>query len=114
MDSMHRLLTKVKPDIILLQETLVEEEKACQFMFKFVPRWYSCYVSSVGNSGGLLVTWDPNKFVLDPTLCSRGILLTGITLENHKVINLLNVYGPCSVGTGIDRGFNDQQRTKKP
>jgi len=87
MDSMHRLLTKVKPYIILLQETLVEEEKDRQFMFKFVPRWYSCYVISVDNSGGLLVTWDPKNFVLDPTLCNRGILLTSITLENHKVIN---------------------------
>jgi endonuclease/exonuclease/phosphatase family metal-dependent hydrolase len=93
---MHRLISKVKPDIIFLQETLVVEDKARQFMLKFVPSWYLCAVSLVGNSGGLLVTWDPNKFVMDPTLCGGGILLTGITLENHRVVNLLNVYGPCS------------------
>jgi exonuclease III len=62
--SMHRVLRKVKPDVIFLQETLVDEEKARLFMLKFVPNWCSCMVSSVGNSGGLLATWDPNKFVL--------------------------------------------------
>jgi hypothetical protein len=52
-------------------------------------------VSSVGTSGGLLVTWDPNKFTLVPTLCDGGILLMGITLENNRDVNFLNVYGPC-------------------
>jgi endonuclease/exonuclease/phosphatase family metal-dependent hydrolase len=93
--SMRRLLRKSKPDIIFLQETLVDEEKARLFMLKFVPGWLSCVVSSVGNSGGLLVTWDPNKFVLEPTLCCGGILLSGISLENNKSLCLLNVYGPC-------------------
>jgi hypothetical protein len=64
-------------------------------MQKFVPNWYMCVVSSVGNSGGLLATWDPNKLTLDPTLCGGGIFLSGVTLETHCVINLLNVYGPC-------------------
>jgi exonuclease III len=93
--SMHRLITKVKPDIIFLQETLVAEDKARLFMQKFVPNWYMCAVSSVGNSGGLLATWDPNKLTLVPTLCGGCIFLSGVTLENHRVINFLNVYGPC-------------------
>jgi hypothetical protein len=54
-----------------------------------------CVVSSVGTSGGLLATWDPNKFTLDPTLCGGGIFMSGISLENQRVINFLNVYGPC-------------------
>ena len=93
--SMHRLITKVNPDIIFLQETLVAEDKARLFMHKFVPNCYMCVVSLVGNSGGLLATWDPNKVTLDPTLCGGGILLSGVTLETQRVINLLNVYGPC-------------------
>jgi exonuclease III len=40
--SVRRLLTKVKPDIIFLQETLVVEEKARLFMHKFVPTWHMC------------------------------------------------------------------------
>ena len=65
-------------------------------MQKFVYSWYVCVVSSVGTSGSLLVAWDPNKFTLDPTLCGGGILLSGISLENQRVVNFLNVYGPCS------------------
>jgi hypothetical protein len=65
-------------------------------MLSFCPGWLSCAVSSVGNSGGLLVTSDPNKFGLDPFLCHGSILLTGTSLENNNMIKLLNVYGPCS------------------
>jgi len=93
--SMHRVITNVKLDIIFLQEALVVEDKAYLFMQKLVPNWYMCAVSSVGNSGGLLATWDPNKLTLDPTLCGGGIFLSGVTLENQCVINVLNVYGPC-------------------
>jgi exonuclease III len=59
--SMRRVCRKVKPDVILLQETLVDEEKARHFMVKFVPNWYICAVKSVGNSGGLLAAWDPKN-----------------------------------------------------
>jgi len=55
-----------------------------------------CVVSSVGISSDLLMNWDPNKFTLDPTLCSGGILVSVMSLENHRFVNFLNVYGPCS------------------
>jgi hypothetical protein len=55
-----------------------------------------CAVSSVGNSDGLLVTWDSNKLTLVPTLCGGCIFLSGVSLETHRVINFLNVYGPCT------------------
>jgi hypothetical protein len=60
--SLRRLLRRNSPDIIFLQETLVEEKKARAFMNSFRPSWLSCVVSSVGSSGGLLVSWDPKKF----------------------------------------------------
>jgi hypothetical protein len=65
-------------------------------MHKLVPSWHMCVVSSVGTSGGLLVTWDPNKFTLVPSLCAGGILLTGTNLEINRDVNFLNVYGPCN------------------
>jgi hypothetical protein len=73
----------------------VDEKKARLFMNTFRPTWLTCVVSSVGNSRGLLVTWDPNKFDLDPYLSCGGIFLTGTCLENNKPLSLLNVYGPC-------------------
>jgi hypothetical protein len=52
-------------------------------------------VSSVGTSGGLLVSWDPHLFSLVPYLTCGGILLTGLIIASKRKINLLNVYGPC-------------------
>jgi hypothetical protein len=93
--SVRRVLTKVNTDIIFLQETLVAEDKAQLFMHKLVPSWHMCVVNSVGTSRGLLVTWDPNKFTLVPSLCEGGILLSGTNVGNNRVVNFLNVYGPC-------------------
>jgi exonuclease III len=60
--SMHRILSKTKPDIIFLQETLVAEEKARKFMNILCPNWVICAVSSIGKSCGLLVAWNPIFF----------------------------------------------------
>jgi exonuclease III len=65
-------------------------------MNEFRPSWVSCAVNSVGTSGGLLVTWDPNIYDLIPHLTCGGILLTGRCIASQRELTLLNVYGPCS------------------
>jgi hypothetical protein len=92
--SFRRTLDLTHPDIVFLQETLVNEQKARAFMIKFRPTWVSCAVSSVGSSGGLLVAWDPILFNLCPFLTRGGILLSGSNKATKRNINLLNVYGP--------------------
>jgi hypothetical protein len=62
--SFRRLLENSKPNIIFLQETLSEAQKSRDFLFRFKPDWFSVAVSSINNSGGLLVAWDPNFFDL--------------------------------------------------
>jgi hypothetical protein len=64
-------------------------------MNKLRPDWMVCVVSVVGSSGGLLTSWDPNYFILDPFLTSGGIFLSGLSLMDNRKISLLNVYGPC-------------------
>lgn len=59
------------------------------------PSWAATTVNSIGNSGGLLVSWDPNSFDLNPFLMVGGILLTGICIPSKKKLALLNVYGSC-------------------
>jgi hypothetical protein len=93
---MRRLLFRIAPDIIFIQDTLVDEKKARIFMNTFCPSWLTCGVSSVGNYGDLLVSLDPNKFVLDSYLCCGGFFLTGTCLENKNSLYVLNVYGPCT------------------
>ena len=69
--SMRRLLIKTTPHIIFLQETLTNDVKARDFMFVLNPDWMSCVVSSIGNSGGLLVLWDPHFFSFSPVLVAE-------------------------------------------
>jgi exonuclease III len=87
--SFRRLLDHTRPEIIFLQETLVPAQKARDFLLNFRPSWAICSVNSVGNSGGLLATWDPNLFDLVPYLTVGGILLTGRSLLNNREIALL-------------------------
>jgi len=54
--SMRRLLTKTLPNVIFLQETLVDAEKARNFMYFLRPEWMIYVVSSAGKSGGILVS----------------------------------------------------------
>jgi hypothetical protein len=94
--SFRRLLNKTSPHIIFLQETMVTGLKARSFLNQFHLNWLTTYVDSIGNSGGLAVSWDPSVFELIPHLCSGGILLTGTSLWNNQQISLLNTYGPCT------------------
>jgi hypothetical protein len=94
--SFWGLLDKVRPNIVFLQKTLVHAEKYCAFFNLLRPRWHCCAVNSMGKSGGLLVSWDPNYFELIPYLTCGGMLLTGLNLESKRHISFLNIYGPCS------------------
>jgi hypothetical protein len=93
---MKRLLSTTNPDIIFLQETLVDEGKARKFILSLCPTWMYIVVSSVGKLGGLLAAWNPNIVDLQPYLCDGGILLTGFYIPRKRRISLINVYGPCS------------------
>jgi len=93
--SVHRLLNRTRPDVILLQETMVEEQKERDFMHLFRLNWVSSSISSVGTSGGLLAAWDPLLFELDPYLTVGGILLTWKSLLHNWELTILNIYGPC-------------------
>jgi hypothetical protein len=94
--SFRRLISLSSPDIIFLQETLVDNKKARLFLNSFFSTWHICSVSSLGTSGGLAVAWDPTKFDLSPYLCCGGILLSGSCCSNNKRIHLLNIYAPCT------------------
>ena len=50
--SMRRLLSKRTPHVIFLQETLMTNERARDFMHALRPDWMSCAISLVGSSGG--------------------------------------------------------------
>jgi len=94
--SFRRLLETRKPDIIFLQETLTVEQKARDFLHHFRSSWVTAAVNSLGNSGGLLMAWNPDLFELRPFLSRGGILLIGRSLATNQEVAFLNVYGPCT------------------
>jgi len=94
--SFRHSLDLTRPNIVLLQETLVNEQKSRALMINFCLSWVSCIVSSVVSSGGLLVAWDPSLFNLCLFLTCGGILLSSLNKATKRIINLLNFYGPCS------------------
>jgi exonuclease III len=87
--SFRRLLSLTHPDIIFLQETLVDSKKARHFLNIFFPTWYICTVSSLGTSGGLVVAWDPTKFDLSPHLCCGGICFLVLAASTTKGFTFL-------------------------
>jgi hypothetical protein len=93
--SVRRLLDKTQLDIIVFQETLVPVQKARAFMYGLRPSWVSCAINAIRTSGGLMIAWDPGKFVLVPYLSVGGILCTGKDISNKRKFLILNTYGPC-------------------
>jgi hypothetical protein len=93
--SFRGLLENTKPDVIFLQETLSADHSARDFLHRFRPLWVSAALCSIGNSGGLLVAWDPGLYDLTPFLTCGGILCMGKCFASNQELALLNVYGPC-------------------
>jgi hypothetical protein len=93
---MRRLLTTIKPGIIFLQDTLIDDEKARKFLLPLRPTWMFSVVSSVGKSGGFLVAWNPNILDLLSFHCAGDILLSGVHLPDKRGLNLINVYVLCT------------------
>jgi len=59
--ALKRLFDLVKPDIDMIQETMVDGNKAREVFSNFFPVWDFCAVDSKGLSGGLLSSWNQKK-----------------------------------------------------
>ena len=69
------LIRSVKPDFILLQETMCSDLPALFAFSKLLPSWEFCAVSAHGLSGGLLSAWNPAKAKCKAFHTCAGILL---------------------------------------
>jgi len=73
--ALKRFIESEKPDVLLIQETMVCVEKAKEMFVKLLPSWNFCGVDFVGFSGGLLITWNSVKADCNAFLTPAGILL---------------------------------------
>ena len=58
--SLGCLLFDLRPDMILLQETMCCHAQALYLFSKLKPGWEFCAFDASGLSGGLLAGWDPH------------------------------------------------------
>lgn len=92
--SLKILFSKSLPDVVFLQETLVDSEKAQRLFLNFLPTWNYVELDPNGRSGGLLVGWNPAKVELYACGTSASIFLEGIYIHSEEKVNLLNCYAP--------------------
>nr|GFC25890.1 RNA-directed DNA polymerase, eukaryota, reverse transcriptase zinc-binding domain protein [Tanacetum cinerariifolium] len=95
-DWIKELCVKHRVNILALQETKMENMevftvKSCwgNFAFEFV------HSDSVGNSGGILCTWDPNCLrKRSSNVTDYFVIVRGVWLKNNIDILLVVVYAP--------------------
>ena len=91
---LKRLIERIAPNVILIQETMVEGSKVWEVFTKLLGGWTIYSMDALGQSGGFLTAWNPSKVSFKPFLTTDGILLDGYSMELNRNLNIINCYGP--------------------
>jgi hypothetical protein len=83
-------LKQTNPDIVFLQETLVDGDKAKGFFLQCLPSWNCVAMDPNGRSGGLLVGWNPAVAELCAIGTTAGIYLEGRSKHSADEVKLMN------------------------
>eukprot|EP00253_Pinus_taeda_P029550 PITA_29550 len=98
-EAMNSLIRLEAPDILLIQETKLEDSVFLQASKKIWKKYGAKATSARGASGGIGSLWNPNKFsLISDSLNTHCILLKLQHLESKETICLVNVYAPNSAG----------------
>jgi len=98
-EAMHSLIRLESPDILLVQETKLEDATFLQASKKFWNKNGAHAISAHGGSGGLGSLWNTNKFsLISESLNTHWIFLKMQHLESKEIICLFNVYAPNNAG----------------
>jgi hypothetical protein len=92
--SLKALFSHIKPDIVFLQETLVNSDKAIRLFLQCAPSWNVVALNPSGRSGGLLSGWNPTFAEISAIDTLAGIYLEGRTKFSTVKVKLLNCYAP--------------------
>ena len=83
----------VKPNMLLIQETMVTRGHAREIFSKVLCSWDKCTIDVEGQSRGLLSAWNPKKANFDAFHSVAGILLEGKLFNSDQVVKVVNCYG---------------------
>ena len=99
-EEIIRILIRIgAPDILLIQETKLEDSVFLQVSKKL---WNKCKVKAIstqGASGGLGTLWNASKFsVISETLNTHWLFLKLQHLDSKENFSFFNVYVPVNAG----------------
>ena len=91
------LISLHQPDILLIQETKLEETAFLQTSKKFWKKKGSAALSSRGASGGIGTLWDDRKYEAMVIKNSTHWILTVLRQkDNDSLVSIFNIYAPNS------------------
>lgn len=94
--AMRRLFENEPTDIIMLQETLGNDESIEQTLSTVKPGWQFHALDAIGRSGGLAIGYNPRSINASATWGGVGFIgLDLFSAELGLSIGFINVYGPC-------------------
>jgi exonuclease III len=98
-EATRSLIRREAPDILLIQETKMEDNEFLQISKKFWKGSSGQAVSARGASGGLGSLWNPLKYRLVTELHNTHWLFLKLQpLDSREALSLFNVYVPSSIG----------------
>eukprot|EP00253_Pinus_taeda_P011135 PITA_11135 len=96
-EAIRSLIRTETPDILLIQETKLEDFVFLQESKKLWSKCEAKVISAQGASGGLATLWNASKFsFVSETLNTHWLLLKLQHLDSKEIINLFNVYIPLN------------------
>ena len=91
------LISLHQPDILLIQETKLEETAFLQTSKKIWKKKGSTALSSRGASGGIGTLWDDRKFEAMVIKNSTHWILTVLKQKDtNLLVSIINIYAPNS------------------
>ena len=97
-EAMQSLIRTETPDILLIQETKLEDKLFLKISKNLWPRSEARAISARGASGGIRILWNPNKYALSYEARNTHSLMQKMqNLDTKEIITLFNVYSPVNI-----------------
>ena len=94
--TLQNLILNKRLTMILLQETMVDREKAIKLLSNLCSNWAMCAINTIRNFGGLTTIWNPIIFSLKTYRVFSGIVLSSFYKGSTHWVRILNNYAPYS------------------
>ena len=97
-EAIRNLIRTEAPDILLIQETKLEDKLFLQISKNLCPKSEARAISARGALGGIGTLWNSNKYALTfEAINTHWLMLKMQNLDTKEIITLFNVYSPVNI-----------------